>query len=51
MKTGASKTVRIVDKCSRGVLSLDTNVFRDMDTDHSGFVQGYMTVNYQFVSC
>ncbi|KAK4767318.1 hypothetical protein SAY86_015068 [Trapa natans] len=51
VKTGASKTVRIVDQCSHGELSLDTNVFRDLDTDHSGFWLGYLTVNYQTVTC
>ena len=52
-KTGAAAVVRIVDQCRSaiGSLSLDVSVFRDLDTDNTGLHQGYLTVNYEFVSC
>ncbi|KAF6173437.1 hypothetical protein GIB67_027132, partial [Kingdonia uniflora] len=49
--TGAQTTVRIVDQCSNGGLDLDEGVFRQLDTDGSGYARGHLIVNYQFVSC
>ncbi|XP_058105469.1 pathogenesis-related protein PR-4-like [Magnolia sinica] len=50
-RTGAKVTARIVDQCSNGGLDLDKAVFDQIDTDRNGYNQGYMIVNYQFVSC
>jgi rare lipoprotein A (peptidoglycan hydrolase) len=49
--TGATTTVRIIDQCSNGGLDLDQGVFSQLDTDGSGYNNGHLTVNYQFVSC
>ncbi|THG08045.1 hypothetical protein TEA_011879 [Camellia sinensis var. sinensis] len=49
--TGAQVTVRIVDQCSNGGLDLDFSVFQQLDTDGSGYAQGHLIVNYQFVDC
>ncbi|KAJ6804840.1 wheatwin-2 [Iris pallida] len=49
--TGAQATVRIIDQCSNGGLDLDQGVFAQLDTDGSGYAQGHLTVNYQFVNC
>ncbi|CAI9102675.1 OLC1v1000977C1 [Oldenlandia corymbosa var. corymbosa] len=51
MATGAQATVRIVDQCSNGGLDLDAGVFNSIDTDGSGYAQGHLMVNYQFVAC
>ncbi|KAM5561598.1 barwin-like [Rosa sericea] len=50
-RTGAQTTVRIVDQCSNGGLDLDAGVFQKLDTDGSGYAQGHLIVNYQFVDC
>ncbi|XP_047320418.1 pathogenesis-related protein PR-4-like [Impatiens glandulifera] len=50
-RTGAKRTVRIVDQCSNGGLDLDEGVFRQLDTDGSGIAQGHLIVDYQFVDC
>ncbi|KAF8401799.1 hypothetical protein HHK36_012745 [Tetracentron sinense] len=50
-RTGAQATVRIVDQCSNGGLDLDAGVFQQLDTDGSGYAQGHLIVNYQFVDC
>ncbi|XP_039115138.1 pathogenesis-related protein PR-4 [Dioscorea cayenensis subsp. rotundata] len=50
-KTNAQVTVRIVDQCSNGGLDLDWSVFQQIDTDGSGYAQGHLIVNYQFVDC
>jgi len=46
-----TKTVRIVDKCSNGMLDLDMDVFQLLDTTGNGMSQGYLMVNYKFVDC
>nr|AAB94514.1 pathogenesis-related protein-4 [Dioscorea bulbifera] len=50
-KTNAQATVRIVDQCSNGGLDLDWSVFEQIDTDKSGYAQGHLIVNYEFVNC
>ncbi|CAL5339776.1 unnamed protein product [Camellia sinensis] len=47
--TGAQVTVRIVDQCSNG--DLDFSVFQQLDTDGTGYAQGHLIGNYQFVDC
>ncbi|TVU25113.1 hypothetical protein EJB05_27594, partial [Eragrostis curvula] len=50
--TGATITVRIVDRCSNGGLDLDFDTaFSRIDTNGQGFQDGHLTVNYQFVNC
>ncbi|KAI6692629.1 hypothetical protein NL676_020339 [Syzygium grande] len=49
--TGAQATVRIIDQCSNGGLDLDTGVFQMLDTDGSGYAQGHLIVDYQFITC
>ncbi|OAY80902.1 Barwin [Ananas comosus] len=49
--TGAQLTVRIIDQCSNGGLDLDQGVFAQLDTDGSGYANGFLTVNYEFVDC
>ncbi|KAF7847421.1 hypothetical protein BT93_L2980 [Corymbia citriodora subsp. variegata] len=51
VKTGTKATVRIVDTCSDGGLKLDAKVFRMLDTTKEGYHAGYITVNYEFVTC
>lgn len=43
--------MRIVDQCSNGGLDLDVGVFNRLDTDGSGYAQGHLIINYQFVDC
>lgn len=50
-RTGAQRTVRIVDQCSNGGLDLDAGVFTQLDTDGSGYAKGHLIVNYDFVNC
>jgi len=47
----ATRTVRIVDKCSHGGLDLDMDVFQMIDTTGYGMSQGYLMVDYEFVDC
>ncbi|XP_039118712.1 pathogenesis-related protein PR-4-like [Dioscorea cayenensis subsp. rotundata] len=49
--TGASTIARIVDQCSNGGLDLDQGVFAKIDTDLSGYFNGHLTVQYQFINC
>ncbi|CAL4987470.1 unnamed protein product [Urochloa decumbens] len=50
--TGAAITARIVDECSNGGRDMDYNTtFSMIDFGGQGFKKGYLTVNYQFVSC
>lgn len=49
--TGTQATVRIVDQCANGGLDLDQGVFSQLDTDGTGYAQGHLIVNYQFVDC
>ncbi|KAI6692630.1 hypothetical protein NL676_020340 [Syzygium grande] len=49
--TGAQATVRIIDQCSNGGLDLETGVFQMLDTDGSGYAQGHLIVDYQFITC
>lgn len=50
-KTKAEATVRIIDKCSRESLDLDKPVFDQIDTDGSGYYDGHLIVDYEFVDC
>ncbi|KAF8039076.1 hypothetical protein BT93_B1579 [Corymbia citriodora subsp. variegata] len=50
--TNAQIIARIVDQCSNGGLDLDYDtIFRPLDTDGSGYNQGHLIVNYDFVDC
>ncbi|XVE89893.1 hypothetical protein DITRI_Ditri20bG0032000 [Diplodiscus trichospermus] len=49
--TGAQARVRIVDACGNGGLDLDYNMFKQIDTDGSGYAQGHLIVKYDFVVC
>ncbi|XP_065018920.1 pathogenesis-related protein PR-4-like [Musa acuminata AAA Group] len=49
--TGVQTTVRIVDQCGNGGLDLDWEVFSQIDTDGSGYENGHMMVDYEFVDC
>ena len=50
-RTEAEAKVRIVDQCSNGGLDLEEGVFKQIDTDGGGYVQGHLMVNFMFVSC
>lgn len=49
--TGVQTTVRIVDQCGNGGLDLDWEVFSQIDTDGSGYENGHLMVDYEFVDC
>lgn len=52
VRTGATITARIVDRCSNAGLDLDySTVFQRLDTDGVGWQQGSMDVGYSFVDC
>ncbi|KAJ3675611.1 hypothetical protein LUZ60_004653 [Juncus effusus] len=49
--TNAQAIVRIVDQCRFTGLDLDQGVFAEIDTDGSGYADGHLTINYEFVDC